>query len=92
VIRTEAAGFPEDAWVGRTLAIGGARLRVIVVTPRCVIPTLAHGALAADPPLLRAIARAHTREVLGQAQPCAGAYAIVEQPGAVAAGDEVRVS
>jgi uncharacterized protein YcbX len=84
-------GFAEDTWLGRTLAVGGARLRVIVETPRCVIPTLAHGELPADPPLLKAIAQAHSRVVLGQAQPCAGAYALVEQPGRIAAGDAVEV-
>jgi len=91
VLRTSAAGFPEDDWIGRTIAIGGVRLRVIVATPRCVIPTLAHGALAPEPSLLKSIARAHSREVLGQSQPCAGAYAIVTSPGEVRVGDEAAI-
>ena len=37
------SGFVENDWVGRVLAIGSARLRIIMSTPRCAVPTLDHG-------------------------------------------------
>jgi uncharacterized protein YcbX len=80
----------EDGWIGKTLAIGAdVRLRVITPTPRCAIPTLAHGALAADPPLLKTIA--HARGAGDPAAPCAGVYAKVTAGGTLRAGDPVEV-
>jgi hypothetical protein len=84
-------GFFEDGWIGRTLAIGDARLRVITATPRCVVPTLAHDGGPRAPGLLRTIARVHMIDVGGQVQPCVGAYAVVTQAGAVRVGDRVEV-
>jgi hypothetical protein len=50
-------GFPEDAWPGSRLRVGEALLRVVVPTPRCVIPTLGHDELPPDPGIMRAGAR-----------------------------------
>lgn len=94
VIRTPAAGFVENDWVGRELRIGaGLALRVLVPTPRCAVPTLEHGDLPRDTAALRVPAqhnRVVPREDLGP-QPCAGAYAEVVRPGRISVGDEVRL-
>lgn len=86
-------GFVEDDWVGRTIVAGEARLKVLLPSPRCAVPTLAHGDLPADRDALRVLA-AHHRVTIPDfgTFPTAGVYAVVEQPGAVAVGDAVEVS
>ena len=93
VIRTEAGGFPENDWPGRDLLVGDDLvLRVIARTPRCAVPTLAHGDLPRDTEALRVLAR-HNRVTplagLGP-EPCAGVYAEVLRPGLIRVGDAVR--
>lgn len=55
----DAAGhdFPEDAWVGRILRIGGVRMRVDQRDKRCVVVTVDPVTLRRDPAVLRTIAR-----------------------------------
>jgi len=94
VIRTEAEGFTENDWLERALRIGDELvLRVITRTPRCAVPTLAHGGLPRDTDALRVLAR-HNRipplETLDP-EPCAGVYAEVLSPGRVRVGDPVRL-
>ena len=89
------AGFVENDWVGRELAIGAdVRLRVSDPTPRCSIPTLAQEDLAKDPQVLRTIVE-HNRLPVplldGESLPCAGVYAFVIRGGTVKRGDAVRV-
>ncbi|MGK5557231.1 MOSC domain-containing protein [Actinomadura kijaniata] len=88
VVDTGAA-YEENAWVGRTLRIGTAVLRVIAPTPRCAVPTLEHGDLPRSPDALRVPARENLVEPLpGMGdRACAGAYAQVVQPGRIAVGD-----
>jgi uncharacterized protein YcbX len=74
-----AAPFPEDAWLGRTLAIGTVKLRIMERTERCVMVGHAQAALDARPKLLKAIGRANNA--------CAGVYAEVLVPGTVTEGD-----
>src|SRR5262249_47933131 len=51
-------GFAENAWIGRTLAIGEeVRLRIAGPCPRCVMTTLAQGDLPKDPGILRTAAQ-----------------------------------
>jgi uncharacterized protein YcbX len=95
VVRTTAAGFVENDWVGRNLLIGDDLvLRVLICTPRCAVPTLAHGDLARDNSALRVLAD-HNRvapfETVGP-QPCAGVYAQVLHPGRIHLGDRVHFS
>ncbi|WP_223166928.1 MOSC domain-containing protein [Nonomuraea sp. SYSU D8015] len=94
VVATDEEGFPENAWVGRELHVGAdVVLEVIVTSPRCAVPTLAHGALGRDTDALRTVARHNRVPVfdLGP-QPCAGVYARVARPGRIRKGDPVRLA
>ena len=76
------AGFIENEWVGRSLAIGDeVRLRITQPCPRCVMTTIAQDDLPKDPGILRTAARHNDVNV--------GVYATVERPGRVRRGDEV---
>jgi uncharacterized protein YcbX len=77
----DGGGFVEDGWIGRTLAIGDARLRVDGPCPRCVMTTLAQGDLPKDPAVLRAAVRENEGNI--------GVYATVVRGGRVRLGDPV---
>ncbi|HVX65533.1 MAG TPA: MOSC domain-containing protein, partial [Bryobacteraceae bacterium] len=85
------APFLENDWVGGTLEIGAAvLLEVLLPTPRCAIPTLAHGSTPPDPQLTRKIGTLNKVPVLDMgALACLGAYARVVRAGSVAVGDPV---
>ncbi|MEV6940900.1 MOSC N-terminal beta barrel domain-containing protein [Streptomyces sp. NPDC051172] len=90
----EDEGFVEHTWVGRELHIAdGPTLRVIASTPRCAIPTLAHGDLPRDPDALRVLARHHRIPALPgrPPEPCAGVYAQVVRGGWVRERDVIRL-
>ncbi len=93
LVDTHDEGFPENDWVGREVRLGtAARMRVVVLDPRCVVTTLAVEGLPKDPRVLRTVARANSRMVgPAGALPCAGVYAEVVTPGAVQPGDAVDV-
>ena len=74
-------GFDEAKWSGRTLRIGGMRLKIEMPTVRCVMPTLDQGELPKDPSVLRTIVKHAEQNV--------GLYASVSQAGKVKAGDEI---
>lgn len=74
-------GSGELEWIGRTLRIGQAVLRVTSPTGRCRMTTLAQADLPADPRVLRAIAQESAQEF--------GVYAEVISPGRIAVGDAV---
>jgi uncharacterized protein len=77
-------GFAENAWVGRTLAIGTAvRLNITGPCGRCVMTTLAQGDLPRDPGILRTAAQHNHVNV--------GVYAAVVRGGAIRRGDPVRI-
>jgi len=95
VIRSIKPGFTENDWLNRELRVGADLvLRVIARTPRCAVPTLAHGDLPRNTEALRVLAR-HNRitpvESMGP-EPCAGVYAEILTPGRVRTGDPVRLS
>lgn len=73
--------FPEDAWVGAVLRIGGVRLRVDKRDQRCVMVNVDPVTRQRDPAVLRAIAR--------EREACLGVYGSTVQPGRVTLGDEV---
>jgi hypothetical protein len=82
----EAAGpsaFPEDAWVGRVLRVGGTRIRVDVRDRRCAVVNVDPANARRDPPVLKAIAQ--HREM------CLGVYASTVEPGRVSVGDPVWI-
>jgi uncharacterized protein len=94
MIRTAAGGFTENDWLNRDLRIGEAVVRVIARTPRCAVPTLAHGAVPPDPAALRVLAdhnRVPAFDGGRSAEPCAGVYAEVLRPGRVSRGDAVEL-
>ncbi|MCT0199531.1 MOSC domain-containing protein [Synechococcus sp. CS-1325] len=79
-----ASGFVEEGWIGRRLRLGASlELKVEQGCPRCVVTTLAQGAIPEQIEILRATAR-HNRVV-------AGVLLSVLQPGAVAVGDAVTL-
>jgi uncharacterized protein len=73
--------FPEDAWVGRVLRIGGLRLRVDQRDKRCVMVTIDPVTLNRDPAILRAIARERDARL--------GVYGSTVEPGQIEIGDPV---
>ena len=78
----EDAGFTEDAWIGRDIAIGSSvRLRIDAPCGRCVMTTLAQGDLPQDHGILRTAAQYHRANV--------GVYASVAKHGPIRLGDEV---
>jgi len=85
------SGFVENAWIGKTVAIGDdVRIRVTDPCPRCVMTTLAQEDLPADAGILRTAAR-HNRMVGGEGRGPDGVYAAsIGVYGAVARGGIVR--
>ena len=75
--------FPEDAWVGRVLRIGGLRMRVDQRDKRCVMVTIDPVTLHRNPAILRAIARERDNRL--------GVYGSTVEPGRVAVGDPVEL-
>jgi len=94
IVSTKEAGFLENDWVGRGLAIGDAvRLRVAMPDPRCVMTTLAQHDLPKDADILRTLTLRNRVPVGTAGQfPCAGVYAVVEAPGTMRVGDRVAVT
>lgn len=94
IVETKEAGFVENNWLGRGLAIGdAARINVALPDPRCVMTTLAQDELPKDNDILRTLVR-HNRIQVGPAGqfPCAGVYATIEAPGTLHPGDRVTVA
>jgi uncharacterized protein YcbX len=84
--------YGENDWVGKEVAVGEARLRVLTATSRCVVPTLEHGALPRAPHALRIPAAENRWDTGGHGpQPCAGAYLEVLTAGVIRVGDRFTV-
>lgn len=75
--------FPENAWSGKTLRIGEARIRVEAPCPRCVMTTHGFDDLPKDTDVMRALVR--------EANGNLGVYAKVEAPGTIRVGDPVEL-
>ncbi|WP_335992030.1 MOSC domain-containing protein [Glycomyces sp. MUSA5-2] len=82
--------LPDDPEPGTRLTIGEVPVEVLVPTPRCVIPSIAHRGNPNDPSLLKTLAKHHRRDVpnFGRAT-CFGFYAEILAEGVVQVGDEV---
>jgi uncharacterized protein YcbX len=90
IVDTPAAGFVENDWVGRSLAIGdGVQLGVALLDPRCVMPSLAQTDLERDTKVLKALAKHNRLDVGGAIYPCAGVYAVSEAGGTIRRDDAV---
>jgi uncharacterized protein len=84
VIAPVESTIDENDWIGKTLTIGEARLRVERPCARCVMTTLAQGSLPKDPAILRTIVQKNAGSV--------GVYATVVSGGRVRRGDFVEAS
>lgn len=73
--------FEEEGWVGSSLGIGSAGLRLVERIPRCRMVDLAQDGLDSTTPWLKALG--------GDRELCLGVYADVVTPGAIAVGDQV---
>jgi uncharacterized protein len=77
-------GFPENDWIGHTLAIGD-KVHLSITAPcgRCVMTTLAQGTLPQDTGILRTAVQHNQGNV--------GVYAAVVWGGTIRRGDRVRL-
>jgi hypothetical protein len=97
VVEADDGGFVENAWVGRTVALGRGDgdpgMRVTLPTMRCIMTTLAQPTLGLDrdPSLLLTIARNNRIEIGGGQWACAGVYGDAVGDGTVAVGDPVSL-
>ena len=83
VIATESEGFPELAWTGKQLRVGGAAFDVLGPCPRCVMITHGFGDVPQDAGLMRTVVKEADQNV--------GAYAKVASAGEVRVGDAVEL-
>lgn len=91
---SDTTPFIENSWSGQKLQIGSAVLEIMVPTPRCAVPTLAHGlGLEPKPDVLRAIHAQNRVDIpdVG-AFPCLGVYAKVLHSGDAAPGNSVLIA
>lgn len=75
--------FPESAWAGGDVRVGGAALHVTQPTIRCVVPTRPQPGLDLD--------RRITRNLAERTDRFLGVYADVTTPGTIRVGDAVEV-
>jgi uncharacterized protein YcbX len=85
--------FAENGWTGREISIGQVLLPVILPTPRCAVPTLAHGTLPRNTDAVRTLLEHNRIPVPGHGtQPCLGAYAQVVNGGTISVGDRAGLT
>jgi uncharacterized protein YcbX len=85
--------FAENDWAGREITIGPVRLRGLIPTPRCAIPTLEHGKLPRALHAVRTLLTDNRIDVPGfGVLPCAGIYAEVLQTGTIHPGDTATLN
>jgi uncharacterized protein YcbX len=94
IVGSNEAGFVENNWVGRGLAIGGdVKLKVAISDPRCVMTTLAQDDLPGDTDILRTLLHNNRIQVGDSGRfPCAGVYAVVTTGGTIRIGDQAVVN
>lgn len=79
----DAGEFPEETWVGRTLRIGGMRMRVDQRDQRCVMINVDPATTSKNPAVLRTVAR--------EREACFGVYGSTVHPGRIVVGDVVTL-
>jgi uncharacterized protein YcbX len=84
--------FAENDWTGREIAIGQVVLRVLMPTPRCAVPTLAHGSLPRRTDAVRTLLE-ENRVLVPDfgVRPCLGVYAQVLRGGTFTIGDRATL-
>ncbi len=92
VVDVEAEGFAENAWVGQSLRIGPAHVRVVLPDQRCVMTTLAQSDLPRDPAVLKTLSEHNRLDTGSSSGPCAGVYAVASASATVEVGDTVHRS
>lgn len=75
--------FVEESWVGRTIQVGGARLRVVERVERCRMIDVAQVGVQPQGAWLKPLA--------AEREMCAAVYADVVTPGRIAVGDTIEV-
>jgi hypothetical protein len=94
VILDTPGGLPflENDWDGRELVIGSAVLRILMPTPRCAVPTLAHGSLPRRNDAVRKVMQ-DNRIMVPEfgIHPCLGTYAQVVKGATIAVGSTARL-
>ncbi len=81
----------ENPEPGTELRIGDVALRVLMPTPRCLVPGLIDGSMPVDRPLLATLARDYRTELAGLGRAaCFGAYAEVLEPGRLHVGQKIQ--
>jgi uncharacterized protein len=83
VIDAPGREFPEEAWIGRELRVGDARLRLDLRDTRCMVINFDPHSAERDPAVLRAVAR--------HRETCAAVYGSCVEPGELRVGDEILV-
>lgn len=78
-----AKGFVEQGWIGRTVTVGGVKLKITGSCARCVMTTLPQGDLPKDTGILKTAVRHNQSHV--------GVYAAVVSEGLIRRGDAVQV-
>jgi uncharacterized protein len=83
LVDASGCDFPEDAWVGSVLRIGGLRMRVDQRDKRCAVITVDPVTLLRDPAILRTVARERGNRL--------GVYGSTVEPGGIKVGDLVEL-
>jgi uncharacterized protein len=83
LVNVPGRDFPEDAWIGRGLRLGGLRMRVDRADKRCAVVTVDPVTLVRNPAILSVIAQERDMRI--------GAYGSTVAPGRVAVGDPVEL-
>jgi uncharacterized protein len=92
IVDNPGSGFVENDWVGHSLAIGDeVQLAVALPDPRCCMPGVEQEDLPRDTKILKALAKHNRIDVAGALFPCAGVYAVAEEPGTIRKEDQVSL-
>ena len=78
-----ADAFPEQAWIGKTMTLGGVTLKIESTCPRCSMTTHGFSDLPRDTQIMR--------EMVAHSEGNLGVYATIVHSGIVTAGDEVLI-
>ncbi len=93
VVDLDGPAFQENNWSGKRLETeGGVTLKVIVPTPRCIVPSLPQDGLDRNVDTIRSAAQLNRIEIAGHGiRSCVGAYAKVETGGTLTRGSRVEL-